>query len=362
MLLRRKSSGDSRLLSEPYANLEKAAVSSPETPGSTRSRFQRLFHRSSEQRMFSFFKSKRVMPGLAGIEVRDEGVSVVRVSREPGRAPRVIACDFAEWNGDGDKDKVLKRLAGDHHLNRVRCTTVLGADEYSLLLTEAPDVPPDELRAAVRWRIKDLIDFHVDDATIDVFDVTTTGSPGKTRSMYVVAARNVAIQRRVDMCDDAGIGLDVIDIPEMAQRNLASILPEDVHGVVMLTLAPNSGLITITRQGDLFLSRRLEMGTEMLNAADDRAPHFDYITLEVQRSLDYFDSHFRQAQVGHIVLSPSAGRVPGLMEHLNQNLNIKASVLNLTDVLQFDAAHAETLEDRGLIALGAALRQEEKAL
>jgi len=46
----------------------------------------------------------------------------------------------------------------------------------------------------------------------------------------------------------------------MAQRNLASILPEDVSGVAMLTLTETRGLITITRQGELFLSRRLDLG------------------------------------------------------------------------------------------------------
>ena len=312
--------------------------------------------------MLSLFKDKRSVPGLTGIELRDDGVSLVRVVREPGRPPRVTACDFREWNSAEEKDRVLARVVADYDLKRARCTTVLNPEEYSLLLTEAPDVPADELRSAVRWRIKDLIDFHVDDATVDVFDVTNPNTPGKTRTMYVVAARNAAIQRRVDECDAAGIGLDVIDIPEMAQRNLASILPEDVRGVVMLTLTATRGLITITRQGEIFLSRRLEMGFEALRAADDPIPYFDQIALEIQRSLDYFDSHFRQAHVDQLVLSPSAGDIPGLVDYLNQNLNTKGSVLNVAAVLEFDSAWAETLVDRGLVALGAALRQEEKAL
>lgn len=326
--------------------------------------------------MFAFSKNKHSIPGLAGIELREDGVSVVQVLREPGRLPRVVACDFVEWNGNSDKSEVLGRVAAEHQLKRTRCTTVLDPQDYSLLLTEAPDVPADELRSAVRWRIKDLIDFHVDDATIDVFDVTTPNAPGKTRAMYVVAARNAAIQRRVDLCDAAGVGLDVIDIPEMAQRNLAAILPEDVRGVVTLTLAATHGLITITRQGELFLSRRLEVGLNAVSAGND-APgydgqaaldvqpsfaHFEQIALEVQRSLDYFDSHFRQAHIDQIVLSPSAGRIPGLIEHLNQNLSVKASALNFADVLQFDPAHGALMADRGLTALGAALRQQEKAL
>jgi MSHA biogenesis protein MshI len=312
---------------------------------------------------FLGFGGGRVAAGLAGIEMRGDGVCLVHVIREPGRLPRVTTCDFREWSASADdRSKLLGRLSADYNLKRKRCATLLDADEYTLLLTEAPDVSPDELRSAVRWRIKELIDFHVDDATIDVFDVTSANTPGKTRSMYVVAARNTAIQRRVDMCDNADVGLDVIDIPEMAQRNLASILPQDVRGVVMLTLTAQRGLITITRQGEIFLSRRLEQGTQTLMSASDRTPYFDQIVLEIQRSLDYFDSHFRQAQVDSLVLSPSAGTVPGLMEYLNENLNIKSSVMNLSELLQFDPACADVLADRGLFALGVALRQEEKAL
>src|SRR6266566_5125354 len=216
--------------------------------------------------MFSLFKFKerRSIPGLTGIEMRADGVSMVRVTRDPGVAPRVTACEFRAWNATDDQGQLLERLAADYDLKHARCTTVLELEEYALLLTEAPDVPADELRSAVRWRIKDLIDFHVDDATIDVFDVTSPNAPGKTRSMYVVAARNAAIQRRVDLCDAAKVGLDIIDIPEMAQRNLAAVLPEDARGVVMLMLTATKGLITITRQGEIFLSRRLEIGLDTL--------------------------------------------------------------------------------------------------
>lgn len=313
--------------------------------------------------MFSFLKEKRSVPGLTGIALRDDGVSVVRVLREPGRSPRVTACEYRSWgNHEGERAKALARVAADFDLKSARCTTALDANEYALLLTEAPDVPADELRAAVRWRIKDLIDFHVDDATLDVFDVTTANATAKSRSMYVVAARNSAIQRRVDQCDSAGINLDIIDIPELAQRNLASILEEDVRGVVMLSFSEQSGLITITRQGELFLSRRIELGLETLKQADDRATYFDQIVLEVQRSLDYFDSHFRQAHIDSLVLVPPADDVPGIIDYLNENLNIKSKVAKLEQVLQFDVDATPVLRGQGLLALGAALRQEEKAL
>lgn len=311
--------------------------------------------------MLSLFSGKRLIPGLIGIEIGTEGISVARVLRQAGRAPLIADCDFRPWNGE-DKERVLARVASDFDLKRSRCTTVLDVDDYSLLLTEAPDVPADELRSAIRWRIKDLVDFHLGDATIDVFDVLSQRAQGKQRSMYVVAAKNVAIQRRVDMCDAAGINLDIIDIPEMAQRNLASVLPEDISGVAMLSFGENRGLLTITRQGELYLSRRLEIGTAQFEDAANQTANFDQIVLEVQRSLDYYDSHFQQAPIGFLALAPSAARIPNLLDYLSQNLSVKASAMDLSSVLKFDNAKTQTIEDRALTALGAALRNEEKAL
>jgi len=43
-------------------------------------------------------------------------------------------------------------------------------------------------------------------------------------------------------------------------------------------------------------------------------------------------------------------------------LNIKAGVMDLEQALQFDARMAAALNGPALIALGAALRQEERAL
>src|SRR6266850_1315246 len=56
-----------------------------------------------------------------------------------------------------------------------------------------------EARAgAVEKRIKDLLDYHVDDATLDVLDIPPESGPaGRTHSMYAVAARNEVIKERV---------------------------------------------------------------------------------------------------------------------------------------------------------------------
>ena len=302
-----------------------------------------------------------MLPGLTGVGLLPDGLCVVRVERVTGRAPALTLADFRPW-GDQGQEKVMARAAADYDLSRSRCTTVLDVNEYSLLLTEAPDVPPDELRAAIRWRIKDLIDFHINDATLDVFDLPGEKAAGRARSMYAVAARSSAIQKRADMMNTAGINLDIIDIPEMAQRNLAALLPEDAKGVVLLSFTPGGGLITISKQSEIYLSRSIDIGLDMMASFPDAHELFDRIALEVQRSLDYYDSHFRQAPIGMIALAPMPHEVPGLVDYLRANLNAEVIVMDLARLMECRVEVRPELQSACLAVLGAALRQEERAL
>lgn len=310
---------------------------------------------------FDFLKRQSLAAGLTGIELSSAGISVARVERQGGARPRLRACEFRESTPDG-AGPALAQIASQYGLKRARCTTLLGTGDYQLLLTEAPDVGADELKQALRWKIKDLIDFHINDATLDVFNLPgyVPGTPA--REMYTVAARNEAIQKRVDLLTGAGIGLEVIDIPELAQRNLAALLPEDTAGVALLSLQEQSGLITITRQGFLYLSRSLNLGHESLRSAADPAKYFDHIALEVQRSLDYFESHFRETPIRHLVLTPLAEPVPGFVEYLSANLNVTVDSMDLAALLDSNVELTPALQARCLTTIGAALRQEVKAL
>jgi MSHA biogenesis protein MshI len=302
-----------------------------------------------------------MLPGLTGVGLQPDGLCVVRVERATGRAPVLTLVDFRPW-GDQGQEKVLARAAADYDLARSRCTTVLDAHEYSLLLTEAPDVPPDELRAAIRWRIKDLIDFHINDATLDVFELPGEKAAGRARQMYAVAARSSAIQKRADVMHAAGINLDVIDIPEMAQRNLAALLPEDAKGVVLLSFTSGGGLITISKQAEIYLSRNIDIGLDMMASFQDTNELFDRIALEVQRSLDYYDSHFRQAPISTIALAPMSRAVPGLAEYLAANLSASVVMMDLTKLMECEVELKPELQSACVAVLGAALRQEERAL
>lgn len=309
--------------------------------------------------MLELFQPRLRGDGLLGVCVAAGGIALAQVRREAGVAPVLQHCEFLPAAPGADP---CAQLARRREFERLPCATAIDAGEYSLLLVEAPEVPPEELRAAMRWRVKDLIDFHIDDAVIDVFDVPADKG-GRARLMYVVVARANAVRRRADALLDAGLPLQAIDIPELAMRNLAALLPEDVGGVALIELGPAHGLVTITRQATLYLSRRFEPGADALLGDATRLTgelegRLDSIIVEVQRSLDYYESHFGQPPVAGVVLGPLAREVQGLTDYLGSQLGVRVQSLDLNRLL--DCANAIDLptQARCLTAVGVALRSE----
>jgi len=313
-------------------------------------------------------KKRAHVKGLAGVTLLPEGIGVTQVVRRDGQAPSLEVCAFRHCDSAANQLTVLESLVKQYGLIGASCTALVQPGEYNLLLVEAPDVEVAELKSAVRWRIKDLIDFHIDDAVIDVFDIPGQGEHGRNRMMYVVAARASVIQARVDLLQSVGLNLSVIDIPELAQRNIAALLPEDVSGVALLHITRSRGFITLTRQSDLYLSRVLDIGLQHLQGAQgvgedmglvpELSQALDTIVLEVQRSLDYYESHFHQPPINTLVITPMEEEVPSLVPHLSSNLGVAVRMLDLSVVLDCKMPLDDELQARDLLAIGAALRVE----
>lgn len=297
------------------------------------------------------------------VVVHTDGVAVAQVDTTAAR-PRLKHAHFRAA-GEAQIDAALGALARQYALGKASCHTVMQLGSYSLLLIEAPEVPPDELRAAVRWRIRELIDFHVDDAVLDVFDAPASGARGTKSHLYVVVSRSNDVKQLADRLQDAGAGLAVIDIPELALRNIAARLPDDAQGVALLYFGAKRGLIALCRNQTLYLARTLDIGQERIQEAvtdGQTAGLFDALALEVQRSLDYYDRHFQQAPITHLVVAPLSEPAPELVEGLRGNLGLQVRMLDLAEVVDGADKLAAGDASRCLLAIGAALRMESKTL
>lgn len=315
--------------------------------------------------MLDFFKKKLKQDARVAVCSDESVISIARVRREKDLPPSLDICEVQEVENISLRDAEIARLTKIYDLDQYTCLSSLEIGDYNLLLVEAPDVQPEELRAAIRWRVKDLIDFHIDDAVVDVFEAPSHKAAGNNKMMYAVVARSARVKQLIDQLNSAGLHLDTIDIPELALRNIAAMLPEDVGGVALIYVGQQQGLITITKQSQLYLSRTINAGTSLLpesvlSVIDDESCQrwLDNIVIEVQRSMDYYESHFSQPQVSSLIMTPIGKEIPGVTEYLSEQLQIPARMLDVNELIDVDEPISSLEQSRCLLAIGTALRQE----
>lgn len=305
-----------------------------------------------------FFRKRARNQGATGVHISNGVMAVATVDHERGRKPRLVQADCHKLSGNSDLEQMLRSSVPS---DRIPVTLVMASEQYELLLVEAPRVEPSELRAAVRWKVKNLIDFHIDDAVIDVFEIPgQQNRPQGQSMMYAIAARARDVRDRVDLFVDADLNLQVIDVADMAVRNLAAQLDDDVRGVAMLYLDNDHGIITLTRQSNLYLSRRLETGTDLLR--ESGSGNIEQIVLEVQRSLDYYDSHFSQPPVASLHVLPGFAGHEELVGMLTAGLDLEVTGYDAESLFVCDVPLPANNRAEALMAIGGALRREELSL
>ena len=293
--------------------------------------------------------------GWVAVVRRRARLDLAHVIQAPGERPRIEILDsFA----DDGQDNSLPRLAQLRGLKKFHCVTLLGENDYRLNQFEAPAVPRAEWTQALRWRLKDAVDFTIDGAAVDVLEIPTEG--GRQPLVIAVAAPREAIGAQMASFHQARLQLAAIDIPELAVRNVAALFAEANRGLAFLLLNDEESLFVITYRGELCLSRRIEMTAVALTPEDaERCQQMrERLALELQRTLDNFDRQFGFISVSRLVVASERDSA-GLVAALRENLYLPVLAMDLAEVADFAGLpELRQLERQaqGLLAIGAALR------
>lgn len=314
-----------------------------------------------------FFAKNEKPSGWTAVTFHEEGIRAAHIKRLGSGKPLVEQAVFYQA-GPTSHETALEKLAKDWHGVKSHHSNLLNAGEYQLLSVDAPNVPREELKTAIRWRLKDMLDFHIDDATIDVLDVPAEKNvPSRAHSMYAAVARNQVIRHRQELFEQSKFPLDAIDIPELAQRNIAALIESEGRAQAMLSFDADGGLLTITNEGELYLARRIDVSLQQVvsGGEGEKAALHERINLELQRSFDHFDRQYRHLALARLVLFPMHESGSGLQAYLTPNLYVPVENLDLQTVLDLSKVpELKRIESQQafFFTLGAALRQEEIVL
>lgn len=293
---------------------------------------------------------------IMGVDFTPEGIAFAHIQRLATQQPLLAHCDFLPLEPGIEPAEILRARLVKLGLQRVPGNLVMPAGNYQLILGEAPKVPQEELAEALRWRVKDLVQFPIAEAVIDGFFLPEDSARGGNRMAYAVVAQHKQVEAQVNLARASGLELKNIDISELTLRNLAETCCDTKRGVAIVKLQQGGGSLQIIRDGNLYLSRQFSLAYNA-GLLDDLPG--DSLVLELQRSLDYFERQMRQVPPSHVYLCGENVTADKITPEIRNSVAVSINLLNLENGLQIADGIPEHSLSLCLHAIGAALRQDQ---
>lgn len=237
-------------------------------------------------------------------------------------------------------EKQLSELASDSDIQG-QCQLILSASQYHIVQIDKPNVPDDEIADALKWQVKDLVPYPAEDIIVDYFSGPTL--IGATAKLNVVCASKNKLKTLVEGINQNNISLKHISTEEFA---FASLLPVQDEACLLVCQQPNEEIILmIVKQGKLHFHRRLR-GFIQINQESEQQllmGTVERLSLEIQRSTDYFERQLKQAPIKKIKLILPIATEQFLADKLSENTHVQVSLLELPELYQDQRAFAVTI-------------------
>ncbi|MBF0096380.1 MAG: hypothetical protein HQM04_02165 [Magnetococcales bacterium] len=295
----------------------------------------------------------------AGICWSQRGVGMVAVQGLQGpEQPRIQTHFWQGWDGPQGKAPLLYALASEHGLLKTPFNYCLEMESYDLFPNEAADVDRKELAAAMKWIVRDRLNFPVEEAVVDCFYIPDPIRVLPQRRVYVVATERKLIQEQLNLLRPSRLRVQAIEVPELAMNNVMAYLPESKQGLALLYYPPGreTGMLLVARDGNLYFTRRVRG----LTGEEESQGHvLDVIAGEIQRALDFVETTFTQSPIEVLYLVSDPEQEMSLREGLAARLGVRLKRIRAEQFLGGESVLEESAFYHLLPAMGEALRPVE---
>jgi type IV pilus assembly protein PilM len=250
-------------------------------------------------------------------------------------------------------------------------------------------VPPKEVRDAVQLEAEHHIPFAIDEVFLDHHAVAVHDGQ---MDLILVAVKKSKVVEYVSVVEEAGLDPVVVDVDGFAlgnQHDMNQAAPaESAEAVALIDIGASVMKTNVVRGGASIFARDIPFGGnnysqaiaqhlkipfEQAEAAklghdvgvtwESLVPALETVSrelsMEVQRTFDYFASTADSERIGRIVLAGGCAQLPGLTDFLSSTWAIPVELAQPFQRIEVAPAHAEEVTTAGpslAVAVGLALR------
>lgn len=267
-------------------------------------------------------------------------------------------------------------------------TIAVSGRELIVKKVQLPKVSLKELGDAIQLEAEHHIPFAIDEVFLDY---QVVGEARGSMDVLLVAVKKSKITEYFAVAEEAGLNPVIVDLDGFALENQYEVNAAELgtDAIALIDIGASVMKTNVIRgQASIFardipfgghnythaIAQRLNIPFERAEGAktgrdpsvnwDDMVPALETVSrelsLEVQRTFDYFASSAESERIGKIVLSGGGSRLAGLDEFLSSSWGIPVEVVHPFQNVRVSQAMAEDLAAAGplyAVAVGLAMRR-----
>ena len=180
-----------------------------------------------------------------------------------------------------------------------RVSVVLPQEMYHMVQVDKPELPEADITTALPWTLGELVPFDSSNIVLDYIDYPVqTRSGGKKVNVFAAdkSSLSALVQR---LSNKKEVKLTHIHAKEVLATEM---VPDDDYARLLIIQEPNSEpFLMIVRSRAIWLSRRLRGFVKKSTGQEDLAQLSDMLGLEIQRSMDFYESQLKQPPLKEIL-------------------------------------------------------------
>jgi type IV pilus assembly protein PilM len=339
----------------------------------------------------------RRTPGIFGLDVGSSAVKLVQLHEGRdgwsltafGRAPLPPdAIADGTIRDPGLVADAIKQAADKAGVKSRRAAIAISGRELIVKKVQIPEVPAKEVPDVVQLEAEHHIPFAIEEVSLDH---QVMNRHDGVMDLLLVAVKRSKVTEYTMVVVDAGFEPVIVDVDAFAVGNQYELNhPDDEAEAIALIDIGASTMKTNVRRGGATLfardiqfggnhytqaiAQRLQIPFEKAEAAklgrdvgvawDAIVPALETVSrdlsLEIQRTFDYFASTAESERIAKIVLSGGCAKLPGLTEYLASNWGIPVEVARPFEEIDVDPQYADDVNAAGpalAVAVGLGLRR-----
>ena len=235
----------------------------------------------------------------------------------------------------GPLDKQISGALSAFEKESFCLSIVLSQDMYQLVQVERPDVPEEDIAVALPWTLGELVPYDPNNMVLDYVDYPVqTRTGGKKINVFATeksplssVVKTIARKRK-----------QVLTHIHTKEILVTEMVPDDDYARLLIVQEPDSEpFLMIVRSRAIWLARRLRGFVNKVNDDTGFSQLSDALGLEIQRSMDFYESQLKQPPLKEILFNTQFDCMP-VIERLKPfqpaAMNVFTPRLQLADVVE----------------------------